>query len=99
VTIYRVTVEREANARLVKNVWTYAYTGHTAALMLDSFVRYERPTTRHKFRPALGWYNNRRDRPYGVHDTTKNIPPDVAQEARETWVAHALANGVEGLRS
>lgn len=98
-TVYRVTVEREEPSRLAKKMWRYAYV--RAALMLDQFVTYERPTTRHKYRATGVWANHHRglgSDMWGVPKIDRQIPRDVAEEARDTWVAESLQDGVEGIK-
>jgi hypothetical protein len=79
-----ITIKRESDLEI--QTWNFEYDTKGHAMRLNSSVREERPSKRHKFRVARKWW--RYDR--GVAPA---IPPDVLDEARRKFVETLKVDG------
>jgi hypothetical protein len=84
-----INVERETPDKLSRQVWYFWYDDRTHVLRCSSYIKSERPSSRHKFKSVAQWTQHRRDDFYGF-GLNPPLPPDVQHEAVEKFRAELV---------
>ena len=83
----RITVQRLTHDELAGREWVFWYFDDYNVLIIDQYRVIERKSKRHKFVASEAYARLGRSYDYTVKEEDVPLPPDVAKEALDQYVA------------